>query len=71
VLVTVVAIAAAGLCLLDAHEVGGTDLCTIPLAVALALPLALPLPVTGRSLPAVVRLRPRYASDFPAPPPKA
>lgn len=71
VLAAILVIVAAGFCLLDGDEVGGVDLCAIPLAVALTLPLALPLVLTGRSLPALVTIRPSYAPDLPAPPPKA
>jgi hypothetical protein len=67
----VVVVAAAGFCLLDGDEIGGADLCVIPLAVALIMPLALPLPLAGRSLPALVGIRPSHAPDLPAPPPKA
>lgn len=69
VLGMVFAVAAAGFCLLDGEEIGGADLCVIPLAVTLIMPL--PLPLTGRSLPGLVRIRPSYAPDLPAPPPKA
>jgi len=71
VLVAIIVIAAAGLCLLDGDEVGGVDLCAASVAVTLTLPLVFPLPVTGRSFPALARIRPLYRPDLHAPPPKA
>ncbi len=71
VLVAIIVIAAAGLCLLDGDGVNGVDLCAAFVGVTLTLPIAFPLPVTGRSLPVLARIRPLYAQDLPAPPPKA
>jgi hypothetical protein len=71
ILGAILVILAAGFCLLDGDEVGGVDLCAVPLAVTLIVPLAIPLPLTGRSLPTLVTIRPSYALDFPPPPPKA
>jgi hypothetical protein len=71
VLGMVLLVGAAGLCLLDGHEASGIDRCALPLALTLIVPVAITLPLTGRSLPALVTSRPSYAPDLPAPPPKA
>lgn len=71
VLAAIIVIAVAGFCLLDGDEVGGIDPCGAAVVVTLALPLAVLLPLTGRSLPALARIRPLYAPDLPAPPPRA
>ena len=71
VVAAIIVITAAGLCLLDGDGAGGVDLCAAAVALTLTLPLAFPLPLTGRFLPALPRMRPLYTQDLPAPPPKA
>ena len=73
VLVAVAMIATVGLCLVDAHETAGPDLCLCGagLIPAVGLLVTLPLPLLGRFVPAPVLPHAPHLSDVPAPPPKA
>jgi len=71
VLVAIAVIAGVGLCLFDAADVPGGDLCASSFTVIIGLLLPMPLAPMGRFLPAPVPAYWFSPSDLPSPPPRA
>jgi hypothetical protein len=71
VLAAIAVLAGVGLCLFDAADAAGGDLCTSPFTTATPLLLAVPLGPTGTFVAGVAAANRLYSPDLPSPPPKA
>lgn len=70
VVAAIAVVAGVGLCLFDAADTAGGDLCTSPFTTATALLLAIPLGPTGTFVAGLVPAYRLYPPDLPSPPPE-
>lgn len=71
VLVAVALLAGASLCVFDADDGTGLDLCGVVLLPVSALVLGAPQPLVGRLVPVQIPVRPVALLECPVPPPRA
>jgi hypothetical protein len=71
VLAAVTLLVGASLCILDAEDGSGVDLCNLVLLPVAGLGLGAPQPLVGRLGPVEIPVHPGAALDRPVPPPRA
>jgi hypothetical protein len=71
VLVAVALLAGASLCVFDADDGTGLDLCGVVLLPVTGLALGAPQPLVGRLVPVQIPGRPANPLEHPVPPPRA
>jgi hypothetical protein len=71
VLVAVMLLVGASLCVLDADDGTGLDLCGVVLLPVAALVLGAPQPLVGRLVPVQIPVRLAALLECPVPPPRA
>lgn len=69
-LAAIAVVAGVGLCLFDAADAAGVDLCASPFTTATALLLAIPLGPTGTFVAGLAPAYRLYPPDLPSPPPE-
>jgi hypothetical protein len=70
VLVALALLAGASLCVLDADEGTGLDLCSVMLLPVAGLFLGAPQPLVGRLAPVQILMPPGASLEHPVPPPR-
>lgn len=71
VLVAVTLVVGVSLCILDADDGTGVDLCSVVLLPVAGLVLGAPQPLIGRLVPVQIPNHPGASLDRPVPPPRA
>ena len=71
VLVAVALLAGASLCIFDADDGTGLDLCGVMLLPVAVLVLGAPQPLVGRMVPVQIPMQPGTSPEHPVPPPRA
>ena len=71
VLVAVALLAGASLCIFDADDGTGLDLCGVVLLPVAAVVLGAPQPLVGRMVPVRIPMPPGASLEHPVPPPRA
>ena len=71
VLVAVALLAGASLCIFDADDGTGLDLCGVVLLPVAVLALGAPQPLVGRMVPVQIPMPPGASLEHPVPPPRA
>lgn len=71
VLVAVALLMGASLCVFDADNGTGLDLCSVVLLPVAVLVLGAPQPLVGRIVPVLIPMPPGASLEHPVPPPRA
>jgi hypothetical protein len=71
VLIAVALLAGASLCVFDADNGTGVDLCGVVLLPVAVLVLGAPQPLVGRMVPVQIPMHPGASPEHPVPPPRA